>query len=101
MGSMRTSKTKEEKEETGGGDQQQQEEEGNQGHGEGGEEEGGSHVDDSFRAEENWEHPTSVNSACKRTLRIEYWDRTRECKERKWDHMVRTMWLVCFVSCDH
>lgn len=23
-----------------------------------------------------------------RTLKLEYWDRTRECKERKWDHMV-------------
>lgn len=70
-----------------GGDEQQQEEEGKQGHGDGGEDEGGSQVDDSFRAEQNWEHPTSVNPACKRTLQIEYWDRTRECKERKWDHM--------------
>lgn len=28
------------------------------------------------------------NPAIGRTLKIEYWDRTRECKERKWDHMV-------------
>ncbi|KAM3574102.1 hypothetical protein VYU27_003912 [Nannochloropsis oceanica] len=87
LGSMRTSKKKEETEGASGADEQQQEEEGKQGHGDGGEDEGGSQVDDRFRAEQNWEHPTSVNPACKRTLQIEYWDRTRECKERKWDHM--------------
>lgn len=46
-------------------------------------------VDDSFRGEENWDHPVSMNAMCRRTLKIEYWDRSRECKERKWDHMVR------------
>jgi len=76
------------------GDQQQQQEQQQEEGGEGGGEEGGEEgllgrVDDSFREEENWEHPTSVNPGCKRTLKIEYWDRTRECKERKWDHMVR------------
>jgi len=46
-------------------------------------------VDDSLRGEENWDHPASMNAMCRRTLKIEYWDRSRECKERKWDHMVR------------
>ncbi|EWM21015.1 hypothetical protein Naga_100081g23 [Nannochloropsis gaditana] len=44
-------------------------------------------VDDSLRGEENWDHPASMNAMCRRTLKIEYWDRSRECKERKWDHM--------------
>lgn len=39
------------------------------------------------------------NPAIGRTLKIEYWDRTRECKERKWDHMVSSTegGCPCFV----
>ena len=35
-----------------------------------------------------WEAPCGVNPDVLRTLQIEYWDRTRACKEKKWDHMV-------------
>ena len=60
-----------------------------------GESEGGpsrrSALEDSRVGEDgdNWDVPCGFNEAAKRTLRIEYWDRTRECKERKWDHMDR------------
>lgn len=34
------------------------------------------------------DYPCGFNLDVGRTLKLEYWDRTRECKERKWDHMV-------------
>jgi hypothetical protein len=43
----------------------------------------------STTADKTWEVPCGLNPEAGRTLKIEYWDRTRACKERKWDHMVR------------
>jgi len=37
---------------------------------------------------DTWEVPTTFNPKFRRTLKLQYWDRTQECKERKWDHMV-------------
>lgn len=48
-----------------------------------------SRVGEGGEVEGNWDVPCGLNEAARRTLRIEYWDRTRECKERKWDHMDR------------
>lgn len=38
---------------------------------------------------DSWDYPCGFNPAVGRTLKLEYWDRTRECKERKWNHLVR------------
>lgn len=45
-------------------------------------------VDDSRTT---WEVPCGFNAEYLRTLQIEYWDRTRACKEKKWDHMVSSV----------
>lgn len=42
----------------------------------------------STSADKTWEVPCGLNPEAGRTLKIEYWDRTRACKERKWDHMI-------------
>lgn len=45
------------------------------------------YLDDDEEEEEEEEAYCEYNSSKKRTLTIEYWSRTEECKERKWDHM--------------